>query len=627
MSTTTVGTIDVIAKIDTSQYKMGEKEIEKSNKQIENSAENTSKKSNNAFNTMAEVGMAAVASAAVLAGAAIIKNLGGAIRRVDTLNNSTRTFDNMGFDARETAKAMSALEKSITGLPTPLDSAVRGMTGLAATYGDVSMGQKVFTALNNAILGFGGSASMVDNAIMQLSQLPMDGPLDAQTWNSLRNSGLTPVLVAMSKDMGLSVNEMKKKFGEGELTVKDFTDALIKMNTDGGGGMKSLESISKDATGGIATGWANMQTAITRGVAKMIEGVGSERITMAFTRVGSAFESALKSSVGVINTMIPIVSMLANFIDKNQNVLIALTAALIAGTVAFKAYTTAIVVGTAIQKAYTATTVLLSSMMALQAQGLGTLRAAWFLLNTVMLANPVGLVIAGVTALIAGLAALSWTTSRETAEERALNDQRRQSITTTQNLKQAEDELSGARRTEEGAALAVERATRTLNEAIGRYGKDSLEAREAALQLKNAQQDLEGAQGNVKVATDKVTEAMQAQSKELDLLDQKIKNFDGKSFSYTIKGYEHIVQRRSDGKGVEILPTFSTGGFTGRGGKYDPAGIVHKGEYVLPKELVDQNTGQPKSLGSSSSIVQNNNIYNEVDMDRAMRDLAWRIAY
>ena len=233
MSTTTVGTIDVIAKIDTSQYKMGEKEIEKSNKQIENSAENTSKKSNNAFNTMAEVGMAAVASAAVLAGAAIIKNLGGAIRRVDTLNNSTRTFDNMGFDARETAKAMSALEKSITGLPTPLDSAVRGMTGLAATYGDVSMGQKVFTALNNAILGFGGSASMVDNAIMQLSQLPMDGPLDAQTWNSLRNSGLTPVLVAMSKDMGLSVNEMKKKFGEGELTVKDFTDALIKMNTDG----------------------------------------------------------------------------------------------------------------------------------------------------------------------------------------------------------------------------------------------------------------------------------------------------------------------------------------------------------------------------------------------------------
>ena len=38
-----------------------------------------------------------------------------------------------------------------------------------------------------------------------------------------------------------------------------------------------------------------------------------------------------------------------------------------------------------------------------------------------------------------------------------------------------------------------------------------------------------------------------------------------------------------------------TGGYTGRGGKYEPAGIVHKGEYVVRKELVDQRTGLPKA--------------------------------
>lgn len=31
---------------------------------------------------------------------------------------------------------------------------------------------------------------------------------------------------------------------------------------------------------------------------------------------------------------------------------------------------------------------------------------------------------------------------------------------------------------------------------------------------------------------------------------------------------------------------FSDGGFTGNGGKFEPAGIVHKGEYVLPQEVV-----------------------------------------
>ena len=38
---------------------------------------------------------------------------------------------------------------------------------------------------------------------------------------------------------------------------------------------------------------------------------------------------------------------------------------------------------------------------------------------------------------------------------------------------------------------------------------------------------------------------------------------------------------------------FSTGGFTGSGGKYEPAGIVHRGEYVVPKQFVNQSTGMP----------------------------------
>ena len=38
---------------------------------------------------------------------------------------------------------------------------------------------------------------------------------------------------------------------------------------------------------------------------------------------------------------------------------------------------------------------------------------------------------------------------------------------------------------------------------------------------------------------------------------------------------------------------YYTGGYTGAGGKYEPAGIVHRGEYVVPKNQVDQSTGLP----------------------------------
>lgn len=301
MATTTIGNIQLIATIDTSQYKAGAKEVERTNDRIENSSDKTSSSINKGFNTVAKVGLAALAAAAASAGAAITSNLGNAIRRVDTLNTANRTFENMGFETQQVKTSMDRLVDSITGLPTPLDSAVRGMQSLSATYGDVEQGQRIFTALNNAILGFGGTAAEVDNAIQQLSQLPMDGPLDAQTWNSLRNSGLTPVLVAMAKDMGLSINEMKEAFGEGELTVQDFTEALTRMDKEGGGGLKSLEQIARDATSGISTGWANMQTAITRGVANIIERIGSENISRAIAGIGEAFESGLNGVIRAID--------------------------------------------------------------------------------------------------------------------------------------------------------------------------------------------------------------------------------------------------------------------------------------------------------------------------------------
>jgi hypothetical protein len=39
---------------------------------------------------------------------------------------------------------------------------------------------------------------------------------------------------------------------------------------------------------------------------------------------------------------------------------------------------------------------------------------------------------------------------------------------------------------------------------------------------------------------------------------------------------------------VDRIAEFAEGGYTGSGGKYEPAGIVHKGEYVIPQETVNK---------------------------------------
>ena len=47
------------------------------------------------------------------------------------------------------------------------------------------------------------------------------------------------------------------------------------------------------------------------------------------------------------------------------------------------------------------------------------------------------------------------------------------------------------------------------------------------------------------------------------------------------------------GKTQIIGSLYSAGGYTGPGGKYDPAGVVHRGEFVFRKDQVDQSTGLP----------------------------------
>jgi len=585
MAGLTVDQLQVLITSDTSGLKKGLNETKSQMSGLSASTSQFSAKSAAAFAAVTSVITVGLNKAMRVIG----DTMGTAISRVDTLNNSARTFNNMGFDTDKSEKAIEALNTSILGLPTSLDSGIRGMTSLAATYGDVDKGQKVFSALNNAILGFGGSASEVDNAILQLSQVPMNGPLDAQTWRSLRNSGLTPVLVAMSKDMGVSVDVLKSKLGEGDLTVKDFTDRLIKMDKDGGGGMKSLAQIAQDSTKGIGTGFANAKTAVARGIANIIQSVGSPRISQVIKDFGAGFEATLQSvadavplvlkeikpllngiqdfakkaqEVGqqVFNYLMPsiielyktikndLAPAISNAVTKMQPFINAIggsivfavkalieavkvavgivtgfinfissstfTFGLFAGGImtvvaALAIYKTAIAVSSAVTTAYTAATVALSAVQAIQAQGIGFLRSAWIALNLTMAANPIGLVVSAVAALIGVITILSATTDTQTGRTSDLKTAQDKLKASTDLVKDAENSVSDARLARTGADLAVRRAQERLTELKNSDHASTLDLEEAEYNLAVAKDSAKDAANREKDAIDKSKVAKQ----------------------------------------------------------------------------------------------------------------------
>jgi tape measure domain-containing protein len=303
---TTVGTIQYLVEIDTQTARGSLKQLDKSVSDASDKAVSGTDKGSAGFLKMgAAMGaVAGIAATLVTKGIDMISSsIGDAVKRVDTLNNSGRVFANMGFTAADTGKAMDSLVASIKGLPTPLDAAVRNMQLIASSTGDIGKSQKIFSSLNNAIIGFGGNAEMVNNTVVQLSQAFSNGKVDGQTWMSMMNSGMGPALTALAKKMGITTGALKDGLSSGKISVKQFQDSLIEMNEKGGGGLASFSDIAKDATKGIGTGMENAKTAVTRGVAAILTAIGTEKISGAITKIGESFEWLLKITGDVITLL------------------------------------------------------------------------------------------------------------------------------------------------------------------------------------------------------------------------------------------------------------------------------------------------------------------------------------
>lgn len=317
--------------------------------------------------------------------------LDSAINRVDTLNNFPRVMSNLGISAEESAEVIQDLSEKLKGIPTTLDNAAASVQRFTSKNGDVKESEKLFLAVNNAILAGGASSEIQSTALEQLSQAYAKGKPDMMEWRTMMTAmpaQLKQVATAMGYVDAAMLGEAVRADG-GEEEFARMMDTMVRMNSEGINGFKSFDEQARNATGGISTSVKNMRTAFVRGIGNIISSVNEALepvggLSGVLANIGKAGEQAFSKVGKALKVVVQMLINIGKWVKKNQAWLKPLVVTIATFVATFKTIKTVIAIITKIKTA-------ISGMIA-------TLKVLW----AVMMANPIVLIIAAIAALVAG---------------------------------------------------------------------------------------------------------------------------------------------------------------------------------------------------------------------------------
>ena len=248
----------------------------------------------------------------------ISSSAGGAIKRLDTMNNFPKVMSNLGISAKESEEAINTMSEKLKGLPTSIDTAAASVQRFTSKNGNVKKSTDLFLAMNNAILAGGAPAEQQASAMEQLSQAYAKGKPDMMEWRSIQ-SVMPAQLKQIATQMGYAggnADKLGEDLRSGKVSMNEFMDVVADMNKNGGKNFKSFEEQARASTGGIQTAIANMKTAITRGLAnafdtldKSLQDAGLGGVSGVINDIGKAFENVLKFVTPLITPLATVIKL------------------------------------------------------------------------------------------------------------------------------------------------------------------------------------------------------------------------------------------------------------------------------------------------------------------------------
>lgn len=501
---------------------------------------------------------------------AVVSSIDSAVSRVDTLNKFPRVMEQMGYGADNARASMEKLSDGIEGLPTTLDGIVGSTQRLAIATGSLDTGTDTALALNNALLASGASSEAASRGTEQYIQALSRGKIDAQEWKTLMETmpyAMDQVAQAFGFTGPSAVQQLQAALGSGNITMVQFNDRLIELN----GGMGGFAEVAQTASGGIATSWANVQTAVVKGTAGVIQAVDS-----GLAKFGG-IAGVMDSVKGAVNTAFTAIASGANVLMQNLE---PITAGVIAFSVAWKgtqllsyvgqlgsltkalaAMHPKIVAATAAKLTDTKvtasaagqeillTTAIIAESVAKGANAVATnlstaadngnvlakialavatkvAAAATWLFNAALAANPIGLVIVAVVALTAAIIGLVAWLSNSSAEYKKQKEEVKALTEAQEALAASTEESADAYKSNAAEIAASGKVAKSLVGTLKDVSSSTASADEKSRRMSSTVDQLNAAVDGLNIAYDEETGAIRnvntGQEISLDQLEQLV---------------------------------------------------------------------------------------------------------
>ena len=310
-----------------------------------------------------------------------IQNLAGeAIDSSDSLKKFESTMSFAGYDDSQIQTARDAMKDYADKTVYDLETISNTTAQLAANGIEDYTGLTEAAGNLNAVAG--GNADTFQSVAMVLTQTAGAGKLTTENWNQMADAipGASGKIQEALLKNGAYTGNFRDAMEKGQITADEFNQAIMDL------GFTDAAQEAATSTDTFEGAMGNMQAAVTDGLMQIYDAIGSENVTNFINGISDA-----------VAEIVPYIKDAIQWLKDNLPTIAPLLATIAAGL-------GALMVAQQIEQ-------MINAFRSWKTATEG-LTVAQRILNAVQLSSPIGLVLAGVTALVAGLVVL-WNTNED----------------------------------------------------------------------------------------------------------------------------------------------------------------------------------------------------------------------